>query len=259
MQIFEITQRRPVTEINWGATAKAVGSQILQAPVKALGAKVGQDLTSTPDAVGSAEAMGTATKAAEPVVRQQAIEQQQLWDKSVAAMLKQGKVSNINQLNPAQPREALMAQVQKMLRPHGIVDYTQLPNLVDAASFGGQGKAMAQQTANDIDATINEILSGRPAKDVWYRLSKKIYAAGQQAEFRADRGNSAGTAAAGPQLAQLAQRSGLTAQQMRITNPPNIPSQRDPKVNALLQAMGLQQAPQQQKPAATAPAAATTP
>jgi hypothetical protein len=257
MQIFEITQRRPVNEINWGATAKTVGSQILQSPVDALGKRVGQDLNSTPDPVGSAEAMGAATEAAEPVIRQQAVEQQALWDKSVAAMLKQGKVSNISQLNSAQPREALMSQVQKMLRPHGIVDYTQLPNLVDAASFGGQGKAMAKQTATDITAIINEILTGSPAKDAWYRLSKKIYAAGQQAEFRADRGGAGVSRGAGfRQLAQTAQQAGLTAQQMRITTPPNIPLQRDPKVNALLQAMGLQQAPAAapaQQQTATAP------
>jgi hypothetical protein len=256
MQIFEITQRRPVNEINWGATAKAVGSGILQAPVKALGAKVGQDLTDTPDAVGSAEAMSTATKAAEPVIRQQAVEQQALWDKSVAAMLKQGRASNISQLNSAQPREALMAQVQKMLRPHGIGDYTQLPNLVDAASFGGQGKAMAKQTAADITAIINEILTGSPAKDAWYRLSKKIYAAGQQAEFRADRGGAGVSRGSSVnQLAQTARQAGLTAQQLRVVNP-NIPLQRDPKVNALLQAMGLQQAPAAapaQQQTATAP------
>jgi len=42
MQIFEITQ--PVNEIDWGATAKAVGNRILQAPVRALGQRVGQDL-----------------------------------------------------------------------------------------------------------------------------------------------------------------------------------------------------------------------
>ena len=257
MQIFEITQRRPVNEINWGATAKAVGSHILQQPVRSLSKRVGVDLTDTPDPVGSAEAMGAATKAAEPVIQQQAVEQQQLWDKSVAAMLKQGGVSNISQLNSAQTREALMAQVQKMLRPHGIVDYTQLPNLVDASSFGGQGKAMAKQTAADITAIINEILTGRPAKDAWYRLSKKIYAAGQQAEFRADRG-SAGVSrgASVSQLAQTAQQAGLTAQQMRITTPTNIPLQRDPKVNALLQAMGLQQAPAAapaQQQTATAP------
>lgn len=244
MQIYEIIQRRIVNEINYGATAKAVGSAILQAPVKSLGAKVGQDLTSTPDAVGSAEAMGAATKASEPVVRQQAAEQQELWDKSVAAMLKQGKVSNISQLNPAQTREALMGQVQKMLRPHGIGDYTQLPNLIDASSFGGQGKAMAKQTAADITAIINEILTGNPGKDAWYKLSKKIYAAGQQAEFRADRGGSAAkTGASANQLVRAAQQAGLTAQQMRITAPPNIPQQRDPKVNELLQAMGLQQTP----------------
>jgi hypothetical protein len=174
----------------------------------------------------------------------------------MAAMLKQGRVSNISQLNPAQPREALMAQVQKMLRPHGIVDYTQLPNLVDAASFGGQGKAMAKQTATDITAIINEILTGNPAKDAWYRLSKKIYAAGQQAEFRADRGGAGVSRGAGVrQLAQTAQQAGLTAQQLRIT-PPNIPLQRDPKLNALLQAMGLQQAPAAapaQQQTATAP------
>lgn len=42
MQIFELTQ--PINEIDWGATAKAVGNRILQAPVRALGQRVGQDL-----------------------------------------------------------------------------------------------------------------------------------------------------------------------------------------------------------------------
>jgi len=42
MQIFELTQ--PMNEIDWGATAKAVGNRILQAPVRALGQRVGQDL-----------------------------------------------------------------------------------------------------------------------------------------------------------------------------------------------------------------------
>jgi hypothetical protein len=42
MQIFELTQT--VNEIDWGATAKAVGNRILQAPVRALGQRVGQDL-----------------------------------------------------------------------------------------------------------------------------------------------------------------------------------------------------------------------
>ena len=42
MQIFELTQ--PVNEIDWGATAKAVGNRILQAPVRTLGQRVGQDL-----------------------------------------------------------------------------------------------------------------------------------------------------------------------------------------------------------------------
>ena len=47
MQIFELTQ--PVNEIDWGATAKAVGNRILQAPVRALGQRVGQDLLSPED------------------------------------------------------------------------------------------------------------------------------------------------------------------------------------------------------------------
>jgi hypothetical protein len=42
MQIFELTQS--VNEIDWGATAKAVGNRMLQAPVRALGQRVGQDL-----------------------------------------------------------------------------------------------------------------------------------------------------------------------------------------------------------------------
>jgi hypothetical protein len=42
MQIFELTQS--VNEINWGDATKAIGNKILQAPVRALGQRVGQDL-----------------------------------------------------------------------------------------------------------------------------------------------------------------------------------------------------------------------
>jgi hypothetical protein len=52
--------------------------------------------------------------------------------------------------------------------------------------------------------------------------------------------------AADPQLAQAAQRAGLTAQQLRITA--KVPPQRDPAVNKVLASMGLLQgAPQQQQ------------
>lgn len=47
MQIFELTQ--PVNEIDWGATAKDIGNRILQAPVRALGQRVGQDLSAPDD------------------------------------------------------------------------------------------------------------------------------------------------------------------------------------------------------------------
>lgn len=47
MQIFELTQ--PITELNWGDATKALSKSILQAPVKALGQKVGAELAPKDD------------------------------------------------------------------------------------------------------------------------------------------------------------------------------------------------------------------
>ena len=185
MQIFEITQpRKKLNEIDFGAVkapaargaaigtgfASALGKAITNAPLKALGAKTGADLVPDPDEVGlfgksrasDAARMDAATKAAMPVITQQADQQQKMWAASLADMMKKGGVTSMAELDPAQLREPLMKQIETMTKPYGLSNYKNLPNEVDPESFGGAGKENAMTTVEAIDAAIATILNPDP-------------------------------------------------------------------------------------------------
>ena len=280
MQIFEITQpRKKLNEIDFGAVkapaargvaaaggfASALGKAITNAPLKALGAKTGADLVPDPDAGKSrasvAARMDAATKAAMPAITQQADQQQKMWAASLADMMKKGGVTSMTELDPAQLREPLMKQIETMGKPYGLSNYKNLPNAVDPESFGGAGKEEAMNTVEAIDAAIAAILSpdpkqqaGAQARNNWINLSKEIYAAGQQAQFREKSYATGGQLAAPEAVEELTQRldaAGLTADKLRL--PPNVvrPTN-DSRVNGFLSALGL-------IPKAVAPAPKTVP
>ena len=280
MQIFEITQpRKKLNEIDFGAVkapaargvaaaggfASALGKAITNAPLKALGAKTGADLVPDPDAGKSrasvAARMDAATKAAMPAITQQADQQQKMWAASLADMMKKGGVTSMTELDPAQLREPLMKQIETMGKPYGLSNYKNLPNAVDPESFGGAGKEEAMNTVEAIDAAIAAILSPDPkqqagvqARNNWINLSKEIYAAGQQAQFREKSYATGGQLASSEAVEELTQRldaAGLTADKLRL--PPNVvrPTN-DSRVNGFLSALGL-------IPKAVAPAPKTVP
>jgi len=267
MQIFEITQpRKKLDEIDFGAVkapaargvaaaggfASALGKAITNAPLKALGAKTGADLVPDPDAGKSrasvAARMDAATKAAMPVITQQADQQQKMWAASVANMMKKAGVTTMTELDPAQLREPLMKQIETMGKPYGLSNYKNLPNAVDPESFGGAGKEEAMNTVEAIDAAIAAILSpdpkqqtGAQARNNWINLSKEIYAAGQQAQFR-EKSYASGHDLAAPEvvdgLAQRLDAAGLTAGKLRLPSGVVRPTG-DPRVNNFLSALGL--------------------
>ena len=284
MQIFEITQpRKKLNEIDFGAVkapaargvaaaggfASALGKAITNAPLKALGAKTGADLVPDPDEVGlfgkdrasDAARMDAATRAAMPVITQQAAQQQKMWAASLADMMKKGGVTSMTELDPAQLREPLMKQIETMTKPYRLSSYKNLPNEVDPESFGGAGKEEAMDTVEAIDAAIAAILSpdpkqqaGAQARNNWINLSKEIYAAGQQAQFREKSYATGGQLAEPEAVDELTQRldaAGLTADKLRL--PPNVvrPTN-DSRVNGFLSALGL-------IPKAVAPAPKTVP
>lgn len=270
MQIFEITQRQPVNEINYGATAAArvpaavsrgaaigtgfagaLGNAITNVPLKALGARTGADLTPDADAGKKRESianrMDAAVQAAMPVITQQADQQWRMWSASTADMVKKAGVKNISEIDPQQLREPLMTQVQTMVSKQGIRNYKNLPNYVDAEAFGGAAKYEALDTVKAIDAAIAAILDpkqqvGTQARDNWIALSKEIYSAGLQAKFREQDYATGRELAADPsavdQLAQRAQNAGLTADQLQV--PPNmVRPTGDTRTDAALQALGF--------------------
>jgi hypothetical protein len=219
MQIFEITQRQPVNEIDWGATkqnvkaavspalargaavgggfAGALGNAITNAPLKALGARTGADLAPDPDAVGLfgksraaiSDRMAKAVQAAMPAITQQAAQQQRMWSASVADLLKKSGAQNMSQINPAQLKNVLMTQVKTISNSYNISNYKSLPREVNPEELGGQARQQAMTTVRNIDAALAAIMdpeqqSGSKAQENWLALTKELYAAGVQRKFR---------------------------------------------------------------------------
>lgn len=271
MQIFEITQRQPVNEINYGATtaarvpaavsrgaaigtgfAGALGNAITNAPLKALGARTGANLTPDADAgkqrAAISDRMDQAVQAAMPAITQQADQQWRMWSASTADMLKKAGVSNISEIDPQQLREPLMTQVETIASKYGIRNYRNLPNSIDPEAFGGAAKYEALDTVKAIDAAIAAILDpkqqvGTKARDNWVNLTKELYSAGLQLKFREEenkftaRDLATDTSAIDKQE-QKAKNTGLHASQARI--PDNVVQPTgNPDVDAYMQSIGL--------------------
>jgi hypothetical protein len=124
-------------------------------------------------------------------------------------------------------------------------------------------------TVEAIDTLIAAILNpdpkqqtGAQARNNWINLCKRIYAAGQQSQFRPKSYATGGQLAAPEAVEELTQRldaAGLTADKLRL--PPNVvrPTN-DERVNGFLSALGLIPKAVTPAPAAkTAPAAAPEP
>jgi hypothetical protein len=190
--------------------------------------------------------MDAATKAAMPAIIQQADQQQKMWAASLTDMMKKGGVTSLAELDPVQLREPLMKQIETMGKPYGLSNYKNLPNAVDPESFGGAGKEEAMNTVEAIDAAIATVLdpkqqAGAQARNNWIDLSKEIYAAGQQAQFREKSHATGGEIASPEAVDELTQRldtAGLTANKLRLPSGVVRPTS-DLRVNNFLSALGL--------------------
>ena len=211
MQIYEITQKTKVNEINYGQTtaarvpaavsrgvavgtgfAGALGNALTNAPLKALGARTGSTLTPDADAgkerAAISDRMDQAVQAAMPAITQQADQQWRMWDASIKDLTRKAG-GNMAQVDPAQLKNALMTQITTIGRAYGIPNYKSLPNEVNPEEFGGAAREEAMDTVASIDAAIAAILdpnqqSGTDAKNNWLNLTKELYAAGLQSKFR---------------------------------------------------------------------------
>jgi hypothetical protein len=173
-------------------------------------------------------------------------------------------VQSIKDIQPIEMERALVnlinTNLQRMNRT--LKDYKDAASQVDQDANQGQLRNMVGDMSANIDKAIDAMLvteptrtNGKKLADLWGSIAKMSYGIANEVEFNPVSGKAAAAAntnantdpnAADPQLAQAAQRAGLTAQQLRITT--KVPQQRDPAVNKVLASMGLLQgAPQQQQ------------
>jgi|688.fasta_scaffold105977_5 hypothetical protein len=225
MQIFEITAKKQINEINLGATVGAIGSAIGDKILSTTAQAAGVNAQDYADAIaGGTPKTGyagqqAAAKEAQPVIKQQAQAAQTAW-KNQAAQMANAARGSFTQIDPMQKHDALKKFVNDHLMSGRVADYTQLPSLVDPKSFGGKGQQLAKQTVANIEALINNILAMDPAvtptrqqTQAWEQLANMTYNATNQATFQAGYGGQAGTKTS----AKVA----------------------DPRASALMSAMGL--------------------
>ena len=277
MQIYEITNGRRMQEAfaPGGAGAQTssflggVGKNLAKAMIPA-GGNTGPENQYTGTMVAPGQEGGAAAAASAPAVAALAKTLQAQWSDTVTQMMQQAKnpatgragVQSIKDIQPIEMERALVnlinTNLQRMSRT--LNDYKDAASQVDQDANQGQLRNMVGDMSANIDKAIDELLITEPTRinatklaDFWETIAKMSYGIANEVEFNPVSGKAAAAAnantdpnAADPQLAQAAQRAGLTAQQLKITT--KVPRQRDPAVNKVLASMGLLQgAPQQQQ------------
>ena len=279
MQIYEITKRRRMQEAFAPGSAGAQTSSFLGGVGKNLamamtpaGGNTGPENQYTGTMVAPGQEGGAAAAASAPAVAALAKTLQAQWSDTVTQMMQQAKnpatgragVQSIKDIQPIEMERALVnlinTNLQRMNRT--LKDYKDAASQVDQDANQGQLRNMVGDMSANIDKAIDAMLiteptrtNGKKLADLWGTIAKMSYGIANEVEFNPVSGKAAAAAntnantdpnAADPQLAQAAQRAGLTAQQLRITT--KVPQQRDPAVNKVLASMGLLQgAPQQQQ------------
>jgi hypothetical protein len=275
MQIYEITNCRRMQEAfapggvvkQTGSFLGGVGQNLAKAMIPA-----GGNTDAAPGAsVAPGQAGGAAAAASAPAVAALAKTLQAQWSDTVTQMMQQAKnpatgragVQSIKDIQPIEIERALVELINTNLQRmsgRAVSDYKNAASQVDQDANQGQLRNMVGDMSANIDKAIDAMLITEPTRtnanklaDLWGSIAKMSYGIANEVEFNPVSGKAAANTnattdpnAADPQLAQAAQRAGLTAQQLRITT--KVPQQRDPAVNKVLASMGLLQgAPQQQQ------------
>jgi len=210
MQIFEITApRKKLDEINFGAFAKGVGSQLAK--------NVKSDLGIQPadNKVSGVAAQQTATKATAGVVKQQAQAQQQLWSNTLKTMTAAASQAGTAQIDPQALATNLNKQIQGMIKPHGLtasikpMNGRPVPQVddftgdIDPEMLDATTKAQVTQTVAQINQSIASILAAPPnatAADLannWMGLAQGVADAASMTTFHANPGGGGRVAGGG--------------------------------------------------------------
>lgn len=189
MQIFEITSRQKVNEIDWGATAKAVTNR--------LAASMAQKVGITAPAIGGdaenpfagADAQTKARQSAEPVIAQQARQLAAMWTKAIAPVIALQRAQK-----PVPPTQLTNLRTNLMQQIHNNLlqgklgkDFTELSNMVDQ-----QYAPQAHSAVTRIERAITDIMDIDPNKRPeelnaqFHDLAQATYDAMSLKQFTAD-------------------------------------------------------------------------
>lgn len=262
MQIFEITAP--------GSVAAQTGS-FLGGVGKALAAKMAPAGANTADSPGATAAPGQAQSAAaklsEPAVAALSRTLQGQWNQTATAMMQQAidpstktrGVQSIKDIDRAEMQKALISMVNGNLQRmtgRQVSDYTQASKLVDKTANQGKLPAMVQDMTANIDRAIDALLVTEPSRinaaklrGFWDTIARASFGIANEVEFNpvGATATRASTNTPDNQLAQAAEKAGLTTKQLGITA--KIPPTRDQQLNKLLASVGALQG--QQQPTAT--------
>lgn len=195
MQIYEITSLKKLNEVNWGAFAKGVGSQL------AKNIKTDLGIQPADNKVSGVAAQNTATAATAAVVKQQAAEQQKLWSNTLQTMTKAAAQIGTPQIDPQALATNFMKQLQGMLKPHGLtanikpMNGRPVPQIddftddIDPQMLDQTTRAQVAKTVAQINQSIASILAAPPNATAaelannWMGLAQGVADAGSMTAF----------------------------------------------------------------------------
>jgi hypothetical protein len=161
MQIFEITSRQKVNEIDWGATAKAVTNRLATNMAQKIGITAPPIDSDEQNPFAGADAQTKARRSAEPVIAQQGRQLAALWTKAIAPVIALQRAQK--PVPPAQLtnlRTNLMQQIHNNLLQGKLgKDFTELSNMVDQ-----QYAPQAHSAVTRIERAITDIMDIDPNK-----------------------------------------------------------------------------------------------
>lgn len=161
MQIFEITSRQKVNEIDWGATAKAVTNRLATSMAQKVGITAPAIGSDAENPFAGADAQTKARQSAEPVIAQQARQLAAMWTKAIAPVIALQRAQK--PVPPAQLtnlRTNLMQQIHNNLLQGKLGDdFTKLSNRVDQ-KYAPQAKSAVTR----IERAISDIMDIDPNK-----------------------------------------------------------------------------------------------
>lgn len=187
MQIYEITQKKKINEINWGATAAALGNQLRTSMARQAG-------IAEPTDAGTAygDVRGRAAELNKPVIAVQAKQQAAQWNRALQQLMIRDRVNQPSQLSPLS-KQTMMRSLSQQLHRNLLQgelhsDYHQLPSVVsrdaNIQAEANQVVAQLESTIAGIEQTLN---NNSDPSSYWASLCELAYQAMSLAQLEGSR------------------------------------------------------------------------